>query len=171
MGLPLTREGRTIGALSIYATTPDAFDADGRRLLNEMATDISFALDTFARDTHRRGAEEAVRASLHEKEALLMEVHHRVKNNLQVISSLLRLEAGRSARPEVTAVLAEMQSRVLSMALLHETLYRSGNLAAVDLARQLHGTLNIRPGAGTTAFSLTFVPRTTAGAPSIRSVS
>lgn len=40
-----------------------------------------------------------------------------------------------------------------------------------DLARQLHGTLNIRPGAGTTAVSLTFVPRTTAGAPSIRSVS
>jgi len=137
VGLPLTRDGRAVGALTIYARTADAFDHDGRELLMQMAADISFALDTFGRDARRIGAEAAVRASLHEKEALLKEVHHRVKNNLQVITSLLRLEAGRSSQPGVVAVLAEMQSRVLSMALLHETLYRSDNLALVDLAAYL----------------------------------
>lgn len=155
VGLPLTRDGRAVGALTIYARTADAFDPEGRELLVQMATDISFALDTFGRDARRIEAEAAVRASLHEKEALLKEVHHRVKNNLQVITSLLRLEAGRSSQPNVVAVLAEMQSRVLSMALLHETLYRSDNLAQVDLAaylRQLGQQIvrSLAPAAGIT---------------------
>ena len=89
-------------------------------------------------DIHERKlAEEKLRASLHEKEALLKEVHHRVKNNLQVITSLLRLEAGRSKEPSRREVLQEMQGRIRSMALLHETLYRSGNFAGVNLADYL----------------------------------
>jgi len=87
--------------------------------------------------TERKNAEEAIRASLHEKEALLKEVHHRVKNNLQVITSLLRLETGRSGDEGTKLVLREMQGRIRSMALLHETLYRSGNFARVDLATYL----------------------------------
>ncbi len=83
--------------------------------------------------TARKQAQEALESSLLEKEALLKEVHHRVKNNLQVISSLLRLEAGRSAQPDTKSVLGDMQGRIRSMALLHEMLYRSGNFAAVDL--------------------------------------
>jgi PAS domain S-box-containing protein len=83
--------------------------------------------------TARKQAQEALESSLLEKEALLKEVHHRVKNNLQVISSLLRLEAGRSAQPDTKSVLVDMQGRIRSMALLHEMLYRSGNFAAVDL--------------------------------------
>lgn len=83
--------------------------------------------------TARRRVDEALRTSLHEKEALLKEVHHRVKNNLQVITSLLRLEAGRLEHPVTRGVLQEMQNRIRSMALLHETLYRSGNFARIDL--------------------------------------
>ena len=68
-----------------------------------------------------------------EKTALLNEVHHRVKNNLQVITSLLRLEEGQSTHKDTKMVLRDMQGRIRSMALVHETLYRSGNFAEVDL--------------------------------------
>lgn len=93
-----------------------------------------FALDI----TERKNAEEKLQTSLKEKVALLNEVHHRVKNNLQVITSLLRLEAGRSSQGETKTktktVLSDMQGRIRSMALLHESLYRSGTFAAVDLS-------------------------------------
>lgn len=87
--------------------------------------------------TQRKQAEQAFQATLQEKVALLHEVHHRVKNNLQVISSLLRLETGRSIEPETRAVLKEMQGRILAMALLHETLYRVGSFASVELGDYL----------------------------------
>jgi PAS domain S-box-containing protein len=84
--------------------------------------------------TARKQTEEALRQSLQDKEALLREVHHRVKNNLQVVTSLLRLEAGRSALGETKRVLDDMQGRIRSMALLHETLYRSGFFSGIDLS-------------------------------------
>lgn len=87
--------------------------------------------------TERRQAEEALRKSLDEKVALLKEVHHRVKNNLQIVSSLLGLQMGRSEDRKVLDVLKDTRSRVRSMALLHETLYRSGNLARVNFAAYL----------------------------------
>jgi PAS domain S-box-containing protein len=87
--------------------------------------------------TERKRADEALQATLRDKQALLNEVHHRVKNNLQVITSLLRLESSRSALPDTRNVLQEMQGRIRSMALLHETLYRSGTFAAVDLGAYL----------------------------------
>ncbi len=87
--------------------------------------------------TERKLAEQALQSSLAEKQALLNEVHHRVKNNLQVITSLLRLEAGRSTQPDTKTVLGDMQGRIRSMALLHESLYRSGVFASVDLGAYL----------------------------------
>ncbi|MFZ2307104.1 MAG: histidine kinase dimerization/phosphoacceptor domain -containing protein [Rhodoferax sp.] len=83
--------------------------------------------------TEREDNRLQLQASLQETTALLNEVHHRVKNNLQVIASLLRLEASRAGEPATRAVLAEMQGRIRSMALVHETLYQSGSFAAVDL--------------------------------------
>jgi len=87
----------------------------------------------------RERSEEQIRGSLKEKEVLLSEVHHRVKNNLQIISSLLALQCDRVADETVRGALMDSQSRVRSMALIHEQLYRSGDLARIDLARYVEG--------------------------------
>ncbi len=82
--------------------------------------------------TDRKHAEARIRQSLQEKEVLLKETHHRVKNNLQIISSLLTMRMDLIADDNVRAVLMESQQRVRSMAMIHEQLYQSDSLARVD---------------------------------------
>ena len=83
--------------------------------------------------TDKMEAEEQLRISLREKEALLREVHHRVKNNLTIITSLLSLQASMVEEQSTRDVLREAEGRVRSMATLHEHLYKSEYLGAVDL--------------------------------------
>lgn len=83
--------------------------------------------------TDRKYIEEQVRRALAEKELLLREVHHRVKNNMQVISSLLAMQSSRADDPRVAASFEESQGRIRSMALIHEQLYRSADLTGIDL--------------------------------------
>ena len=107
--------------LSLYAYSP----APGE--FTAIFTDI----------TERRKAEEALRASLAEKETLLKEVHHRVKNNLAAIVGLLDLQQQSISDSTAIAAFKDLQGRIKSMSLVHERLYRSKNLSRIDFADYL----------------------------------
>jgi PAS domain S-box-containing protein len=82
--------------------------------------------------TERRQAEEKIKASLNEKEILLREIHHRVKNNLQAVSSLLSLQAGQFHEPKQKSAYNQLRNRIKSMALVHEKLYTSKDMAYIE---------------------------------------
>jgi PAS domain S-box-containing protein len=89
--------------------------------------------------TWRKEAEKQLRSSLQEKEMLLKEIHHRVKNNMQVISSLLNLGTQKINDPAGKEILRASMNRIRSMALVHETLYKSENMADIDFNEYLRG--------------------------------
>jgi len=87
--------------------------------------------------TERKRAEEQIKASLAEKEVLLKEIHHRVKNNLAIISSLIRLQARQISDSESKNIMEECDNRIQSMARVHSKLYQSRDLAGIDLKAYL----------------------------------
>ncbi len=92
------------------------------------------AIQGIARDiTDRKKAEEELKASLQEKEALLGEIHHRVKNNLQVISSLLDMRTLRTSDPKVVDLCRDARAKIQTMALIHTHIYQSGRFSQIDM--------------------------------------
>jgi two-component sensor histidine kinase len=119
--------------------------------LSRLPFAVTRALSEAREKEARRVAEEQIRASLREKEIMLKEIHHRVKNNMQVISSMLNLELQRNADPAVHALFVESINRIRTMALVHERLYRSGTFTAVEfkgfltqVAADLHRFYNVQ---------------------------
>lgn len=100
---------------------------DGRRQYAVVVRDISAQL----------AAEERIRASLREKEVLVREIHHRVKNNLQVVSSLLSLASARVTDPEALRTFQESRDRIRAMALVHVRLYQASDLSRLEAGEYL----------------------------------
>ena len=92
--------------------------------------------------TERKVAEEAIRASLAEKDVMLKEIHHRVKNNLQIISSLISLQTDTLTDERIRGELNDVRDRVRSMGLVHEKLYQTRNMASLDFAEYAAGLMH-----------------------------
>jgi PAS domain S-box-containing protein len=92
--------------------------------------------------TENKKAEEQIIASLKEKEVLLKEIHHRVKNNLQIIASLLNLQTSYVKDEQYKKMFLESQNRVRSMSLVHEKLYKSKDLSGIDFSEYINSLMN-----------------------------
>jgi len=92
--------------------------------------------------TKQKQAQEAIHNALAEKEILIKEIHHRVKNNLHVIANLLDLQAQSIDDPQISALFSDSQNRIYAMSLIHEQLYQSNHLGRIEFASYLQNLLN-----------------------------
>jgi DNA-binding response OmpR family regulator len=105
-------------------------------------TDGTLLVKAIRYGIERQKAEEQIKQSLEEKIWLLREIHHRVKNNLQIVSSLLQLQSRFIQDEKVLDIFRESQNRVRSMALVHERLYRSDDLESIDFSDYTRTLIN-----------------------------
>ncbi|MFA7420254.1 MAG: histidine kinase dimerization/phosphoacceptor domain -containing protein [Melioribacteraceae bacterium] len=135
LGFPVRFGDSTKGSLCVVFDKYEQPSEDDYKFLNILGAAIVI-------EEERRSALEMLQESVAEKETLLREVYHRVKNNLQVISSLLYLQATGVKDSAILGLLQESQNRVRSMALVHESLYNSKNLNEVELKGYINNLIN-----------------------------
>ena len=135
----LSRLSREVGGISHSGDISRRVPQAGGDELSRLGCDINQMLATLeAAREERERSRAKIEESLCEKESLLKEVYHRVKNNLQVISSMLSLQAQALSDPVAQAALRQSQSRVYSISLVHERLYRASDLTRIELRSYLN---------------------------------
>lgn len=137
IGIPVAFGGSKRGSLGAVFKTKKKLTEEDSKLLSIVASALAV-------EEERRIAESLLKDSIAEKEVLLKEIHHRVKNNLQIITSLLSLQASQSDDEMIKRSLTESFNRIRTMSLIHERIYRSTDLSHLDFniyVRELTGFL------------------------------
>jgi len=144
-GLPVAMiEGAWQGETAVLSRNGPEVPASELILAHKSPSGSVEFLSTIIRDmSEQKEAEVRIKASLEEKEVLLKEIHHRVKNNLQIVSSLLQLQASYIKDTDALHIFEESRDRIKSMALIHEQLYQSNDLAQIDFPEYLRSLLNM----------------------------
>jgi PAS domain S-box-containing protein len=125
--IPIRYHKKKDGIVFPVEISASIFEYQGREVLIAAVRDI----------TDRKQAEEQIKSSLKEKEILLREIHHRVKNNFEIISSLLDMSSMRTDSPETQNLLINARSRIHSMSLIHSQLYQSDRFDRIDMDRHI----------------------------------
>jgi PAS domain S-box-containing protein len=145
------KDGEVVGGLAVLHDSTQrkaALDkleqtkAQLEEMVKERTKELSVANEELKKEiAQRKLAQDQINESLKEKIVLLREIHHRVKNNLQIVSSLLNLQAGYITDKKILEVFKESQTRIRSMALIHEKLYQSRDLDKINFSDYIHSLI------------------------------
>ncbi len=151
MMVPIVLRGKSIGAISfISAELGYLYDESDLLIAENLAARAAIAIENsqlYQKSQKeievRKKIEQEIISSLQEKEILLKEIHHRVKNNLQVISSLLNLQSRTIKNEEALRIFREGEARIRSIALVHEQLYKSQNLKSIRVDEYINNLMKM----------------------------
>jgi two-component sensor histidine kinase/HAMP domain-containing protein len=132
LSVPLLVDGQLIGTITVSSRKADSFNEEHKEILSVVANQLAIAIYHALLQVKIKEHAKNLQNSLSEKEILLKEIHHRIKNNLQVISSLLYLNSKKIKDKEALDMFKDSQNKIKSIALIHERLYQSKSLGKIN---------------------------------------